>query len=299
MAAAPDVTRPDEIFTPFEAVEILSGLRRVVAPNASVMTGPGTNSYLLGTGDLVAVDPGPDEAAHLAALADAADGRLAYIVVTHTHPDHSPGVARLKSLTGAVVLGFSARDGFTPDCTMGDGDEVVVDGWRLTALHTPGHASNHLCFVADATGPVGEPGGGGPRVLFSGDHIIGGVTTVIAPPDGDMADYLAGLERLASLSPPIGVIAPGHGPLLFEPAKVFARYLEHRLERECDVVRVLRANPGVRAEDLVDEIYLGRLGKLRPMAVRSVWAHLRKLEAEGRATTGDPDDIEAPWTLCG
>ncbi len=291
------MTRPDETFTPFKAVEIRSDLLRVVAPNASMMTGPGTNSYLLGNEDLVAVDPGPDEPAHLEALAAAANGRLAYIVVTHTHPDHSPGAARLKALTGAPVLGFAARDGFAPDCTMGDGDEVVVEGWRITALHTPGHAANHVCFAADAMGPGGEPGGGGPRLLFSGDHIIGGVTTVIAPPDGDMAAYLASLARLAALTPPVGVIAPGHGPLLFEPAKVFARYLEHRLDRERDVVRVLAAHPGVRAEDLVDEIYLGRLGKLRPMAVRSVWAHLRKLAAEGRAACGDPDDVEAAWTL--
>lgn len=291
------MTRPDETFIPLEVVEILSGLRRVVAPNASMMTGPGTNSYLLGSDDLVAIDPGPDDPAHLDVLAAAADGHLAYIVVTHTHPDHSPGAAGLARLTGAPILGFTARDGFAPDCTLGDGDEVLVRGWRLQALHTPGHASNHLCFVADATGPHGEPGGGGPRVLFSGDHIIGGVTTVIAPPDGDMADYLAGLVRLAALTPPVGVIAPGHGPLLFDPAAVFDRYLEHRLERERDVVRVLGAHPGTRAEDLVDEIYLGRLGKLRPMAIKSVWAHLRKLAAEGRADADDRDDLSAIWTL--
>lgn len=277
------------------------GLRRVVAPNASPLTGPGTNSYLLGTGDYVAVDPGPDDPRHLEVLVRAAAGRLRYVVVTHTHPDHAPGAAALARATGAALLGFGARAGFVPDCTLGDGDVVAAGGWRLGVLHVPGHASDHLCFVADrdgtGTGTGTATGTAYDRLLFSGDHVIGGTTVVIAPPDGDMAAYLDGLARLAALDPPVTLIAPGHGALVTDPARAIRNYVEHRLEREAGVVAALARRPGARAEELVDDIYLGRLGRLRPAAVKTVWAHLRKLAADGRVRGDDPDDPATSWSL--
>jgi len=262
---------------------------RLTAPNPGMMTGPGTNSYLVGgpgtgTTGLVVVDPGPDDEGHVRALADLGEGRIRWIVVTHTHPDHSPGAAPLAALTGAEVLGFGARDGFEPDRAVSDGFTLAGDGFSLRALHTPGHASNHLCWL------LAEE-----RMLFSGDHVMGGSTVVISPPDGDMARYLDSLRRLLVLEPPLATIAPGHGPLLVDPAATVDDVIAHRLEREAGVVGALRRAGRATVDELLPDVYADVRHELLPVARFSLWAHLRKLVDDGRARSTDPDDIAASW----
>jgi glyoxylase-like metal-dependent hydrolase (beta-lactamase superfamily II) len=235
-----------------------------------MMTGPGTNSYLVGTRELVVVDPGPDDAGHVAALADLGGGRIRWIVVTHTHLDHSPGTAALAARSGAEVIGFGARDGFVPDRTVGDGFTLSGAGFSLRGLHTPGHASNHLCWLLTDE-----------AMLFSGDHIMGGSTVVIAPPDGDMALYLDSLRRLRLLDPPLATIAPGHG--------------SHRLGREAAVAEALRGAGRATVDELLPTVYADVRAELLPVARQTLWAHLRKLAAEGEAGTTDSDDIASPW----
>lgn len=272
--------------TPGETVALSPRLRRILAPNPSIMTGPGTNTYLVGDGDVAVIDPGPEEEGHLDAVAAAGAGRIRWILATHTHPDHAPGAAGLKARTGAEVIGFSARDGFDPDRTVGEGFTLSCGaGVSLRALHTPGHASNHLCFVLEDE-----------DVVFSGDHIMSGSTVVIAPPDGDMGVYLEQLERLQAELPEMRTIAPGHGPVITDPMAKIEEYLTHRLAREGAIVAQLSASPGrLSVNDLVAAIYVDVPQDLHPIARFSVWAHLRKLAAEGRAAGTDLDDIEATW----
>ena len=267
------------------------------------MTGPGTNTYLVGTKDVVVIDPGPLDDVHLERVVAACDGKLRYVVVTHTHRDHAPAAMPLARATGATLLGFDARDGFVPDGIVRDGDRIDVDGWRLDALFTPGHASNHLCFVADRIadrsdgGPSADPLAGGPvRVVFSGDHVMEGSTVVIAPPDGDMADYFASLERLLALSPTPVAIAPGHGQVIDEPRRVVNAYLAHRRERERAVVTALEDGPSTAA-GLVPDIYGPLDPRLVGAASRSLWAHLRKLAVEQRVTAADVDDLDTTWSV--
>lgn len=264
---------------------------RLTAPNPGVMTGPGTNSYLVGTGELAVVDPGPDPAGefgtgHVEALAEAGGGRIRWIVVTHTHPDHSPGAAALKALTGAELIGFDGRDGFTPDRAVGDGFTVAGEGFTLRAVHTPGHASNHLCWLLTEE-----------ALLFSGDHVMGGSTLVIAPPDGDMAVYLDSLKRLLVLDPPLAAIGPGHGPLLTDPRRTVVAVIAHRLGREEAVALALARAGTATVDELLPAVYPDVSDELRPVAAKSLWAHLRKLAADGRAETSDPDDGAARWAI--
>lgn len=302
--------------------ELLPGMWRVVAPNPSFMTGAGTNSYVLGGREAaLVVDPGPDDPVHRDRLLQTAPGPVRYVVVTHHHEDHAPGAAPLAALEGATVLAGGARGGFRPDGELHDGDVVAVPGWRLVAVETPGHASDHVCFVATpepAAGGSGALGGaalagggatGGPPpqesvppawptpVLFSGDHILGGTTVVVPPPDGDMAAYLHSLHKLAALRPPIGTIAPGHGDLIADPAAMIASYVSHRLERERQVLAALSARGSATTAELVDDIYTTRPGPLHQAAEISVWAHLRKLGDEGRARSADRDDPAASWSI--
>lgn len=251
------------------------------------MTGPGTNTYLVGHRDVVVVDPGPADDDHLERIAAAA-GTIRYVVVTHSHRDHAPGAGPLARAAGATLLGFGERPNFSPDGRIAEGDVVVADAWRLEALHTPGHSSDHLCFVA-TTGP-------GPRVLFSGDHVMEGSTVVVGPPDGDMAAYLASLRRVRDLDPAIDVIAPGHGILIADPHAAVDAYLDLRARREAAVVAAL-AGGARHVDGLVAELYPSIADGLRRHAGRSVWAHLRKLGAEGRAISADPDDPDASWEL--
>lgn len=287
-------------FSPGAPREVAPGVRRVVAPNPGIMTGPGTNSYLIGADRVAVVDPGPDDDSHLAALLAAGGDRIAWIVVTHSHIDHSPLAVRLREATGAPVVGFGPapvqpatggldpHDGtFAPDRRLGDGDRIDLGDCALDALYTPGHASNHLCFELAGSG-----------LLFSGDHVMSGSTVVIAPPDGDMAVYLESLEKVRDRSP--RRIAPGHGAMIDDPAAVLDGYLRHRQEREAQVLRALSAvgadaGEGWPIESLVAAIYVDVPEALHPVARYSVWAHLRKLAAEGRATSPQPDDLSAPW----
>lgn len=298
---------PDDL-RPGRAVEVAPGVRRVVAPNPGLMTGPGTNTYLLGSDHLVLVDPGPDDDAHLEVLCELVSGRLDWILVTHTHVDHSPLAAKLKQRTGARVAGFGqppaqlsgapgldAHDrGFVPDRLLGEGDRVETAEVRLEAVHTPGHTSNHLCYSLAGEG-----------LLFSGDHVMSGSTVVIAPPDGDMAAYLESLDKVKGLAPTR--IAPGHGGMIEDAAGVLNGYLRHRRRRELQVLEGLReagargATPG----QLVAQIYTDVPAALHPVARFSVWAHLRKLAAEGRAFPEDPREqdqpsgLDARWVLAG
>ena len=276
---------------PGTPVVVLPGILRLTAPNPSVMTGPGTNTYLVGHDALVAIDPGPDDAAHLEAVAATAGGRLRAIVVTHTHPDHAPGAARLARLTGARVLGYGARDGFDPDDTLSEGDELGAGDLPLRAVHTPGHASNHLCYLTTVAGADGST----TAILFSGDHIMSGSTVVIAPPDGDMVDYFGSLERVLDFDPPITVIAPGHGAMLPDPRHVIEGYLHHRRAREEAVASSLETRGDAAIEDIVADVYTDVPEALHPIARFSVWAHLRKLAAEGRAHSDNLDDVTARW----
>jgi glyoxylase-like metal-dependent hydrolase (beta-lactamase superfamily II) len=242
-------------------------VRRIVAPNPGMMTGPGTNTYLVGIDEIAVIDPGPDDAGHLDAIAGCGGDRIRWILLTHTHPDHAPGAAGLKARTGAEVLAFDSRDGVLVDRALADGDTVEATEFRLAAVHTPGHASNHLCYLLEQE-----------RVLFSGDHIMEGSTVVIPPPDGDMATYLASLERVQGLR--LRSIAPGHGHLIDNPKAKIEEYLTHRRAREAQVLELVRSGTGTVSE-LVEVIYADVAAELHPVAAKSVWAHLRKLAQEG------------------
>ncbi|CAN5805796.1 MBL fold metallo-hydrolase [soil metagenome] len=257
-------------------------VRRIVAPNPSMMTGPGTNTYLVGIDEIVVIDPGPDDDAHLDAIAGCGGDRIRWIVATHTHSDHSPGVARLAARTGAEVRAFDARDGLEIDVAMADGDRIEATEFRLRAVHTPGHASNHLCFFLEEE-----------RMLFSGDHIMEGSTVVIAPPDGDMALYLESLERLRSLRR-LKAIAPGHGHLITDPKAKIDEYVTHRLARERQVFDALTAAGTTTIAELVATIYVDVPAELHPVARYSVWAHLRKLGGEGKVRGAD---LDGDWSL--
>ena len=262
---------------PGEVVEIAPGVRRLTAPNPGVMTGPGTNAYLLGHDDIALIDPGPEIDSHREALLAAAGGRLRWIFCTHTHRDHSPLALSLKVATGAQVFGFgrTPTDGrqdetFVPDRALVDGDVVACDGFSLRAVHTPGHASNHLCYLLEDRG-----------VLFTGDHVMQGSTVVISPPDGDMQAYLDSLERLLQL--PIGALAPGHGHVIETPHDEVRRLIAHRLKRE-DKVRAALARVGpATMEVLVAHAYDDVPVRIHNVAMRSLHASLIRLERNGHA----------------
>ncbi|MDR7522816.1 MAG: MBL fold metallo-hydrolase [Armatimonadota bacterium] len=248
-------------------------IRRVTAPNPSPMTGPGTNTYLVGTGEVTVIDPGPDDPRHIEAIMAALGReRVSRILLTHSHPDHAPGAAHLARATGASVLAYPL--------TLHDGEVLVRGSATVEVIHTPGHASDHVCFFLREE-----------QALFSGDLIMSGSTVVIAPPDGDMAAYLRSLERLRQRA--IARIYPGHGEPLDEPAAVIAEYLAHRRMREQQILEALRQGPA-RIPDLVSRIYTDVPPSLHPLAARSVYAHLLKLRAEGRV---DGSDLLSQWRL--
>lgn len=255
---------------------LLPGIRRLIAPNPGLMTGPGTNTYILGTGEVAVVDPGPGIATHIRQIIADSGAPIRQILVTHTHPDHSPAAMRLAAETGAELLGIAAPQGphqdasFVPDRTLADGDMLDVDGERLRVLHTPGHASNHLCYLHETH-----------RWLFTGDHIINGSTVVIDPPDGSMRHYLDSLARLRNEQ--IDGIAPGHGAVIDTPDEAIGWLIEHRLNREAKVVHALDAHPDNTLSQLVVHVYAEVDPAIHDLAERSLLAHLEKLEEEGRA----------------
>lgn len=256
--------------------EIAFGVRRLVAHNPGFMTGPGTNTYLVGVNRCVAIDPGPADPRHIERILDEAEERLDGVLVTHTHPDHSPAAAMLAKASGAAVMGrLPPTDGrqdatFAPTRILNDGDGVRVGTLKLRALHTPGHASNHLCFLLESEG-----------LLFTGDHLMQGSTVVIAPPDGNMKHYLESLARLQR--EPVKRIAPGHGEVIEDAQAEIARIIAHRLQREGKVVERLRAAGRASVEALVASVYDDVDSCLHPLAKSSLLAHLLKLEEDGRA----------------
>jgi glyoxylase-like metal-dependent hydrolase (beta-lactamase superfamily II) len=260
---------------PGVVVQVAPGVRRLTAPNPGVMTGPGTNTYLVGERELAVIDPGPESEPHLAALREAVGARLRWILCTHTHLDHSPGARALAQATGAALAGMPAPahgrqdTGFAPDRVLRGGDALTVDGRVLRAVHTPGHASNHLCYLLEDA-----------ALLFTGDHVMQGSTVVISPPDGDMQAYLRSLEALLAL--PLARFAPGHGHPIDTPHEEVRRLIAHRLRREAKVAAALEAGGGT-LEALVAAAYDDTPPRLHPIAQRSLHAHLIKLEREGRA----------------
>lgn len=267
--------------------EIATGVRRLVARNPGYMTGPGTNTYLLGVQHHVVIDPGPDDPVHMERILEATAGRVTAILATHTHPDHSPAVAALAQATGAEVLGRAAPmhgrqdTTFVPTRILNDGDVVPVGDRALRAIHTPGHASNHLCYLLEDAG-----------LLFSGDHVMQGSTVVIGPPDGNMQQYLQSLARLQR--EPVVHIAPGHGTVIEDAQAEVARLIAHRLQREAKVVERLRRAGRVTIEVLVTSVYDDVDPRLHLVAKSSLLAHLLKLEADGRAAHAAAD---AKWWM--
>jgi glyoxylase-like metal-dependent hydrolase (beta-lactamase superfamily II) len=268
--------------------EIAPGVRRLVARNPGFMTGPGTNTYLVGTQRCAVIDPGPHDLVHIERILEAAGGRVSSILATHTHPDHSPAVAALAQSTGAEVLGRGApvhgrQDAtFAPTRVLNDGDVVRVGDMTLRAIHTPGHASNHVCYLLEGSG-----------MLFSGDHVMQGSTVVIGPPDGDMQLYLQSLARLQR--EPVTRIAPGHGTVIEDAQSEVTRLIAHRLQREAKVVERLRRAGRATIDVLVTSVYDDVDSRLHPVAKGSLLAHLLKLEADGRAARDAAGD--AAWWM--
>ena len=251
-------------------------VRRVIAPNPGVMTGPGTNTYVVGESELAVIDPGPAIASHVEKIVE--QGKIRWILSTHTHLDHSPAAALVKAATGAQVLGRPAPDGqdatFKPDFVLEGGQRVDLGPIALRAIHTPGHASNHLCYLLEQT-----------KMLFTGDHVMQGSTVVINPPDGDMRAYLASLDKL--LGEDIAIIAPGHGYLIGAPHQEVRRLIAHRLGREKKVVRALRQLGEASVEELLPVVYDDVPARIHRVAARSLTAHLDKLAAEGAVRAAD------------
>ena len=261
-----------------EAHGVAPGVRRVVAPNASVMTYWGTNTYLIdGPDGVVVLDPGPDDAGHVAAVLAAAGGPVAGILLSHTHHDHLGAVAALREASGAAVHAWhdSAVPSFVPDVPLRDGD--VVFGWR--AIHTPGHASDHLCFA-------GRDG-----VLFSADHVMSWSSSVVGPPGGNMADYFASLRRL--LGRDDRIYLPGHGPPLPDPLPFVRDLLAHRERREAAILAALDGRPQ-GAATLMERVYSKVDPTLRRAAERNVMAHLQKLMEEGAVR-----EVGGGWVVLG
>lgn len=256
--------------------ELAPGIRRLVAPNPSMMTGPGTNTYLFGVSEIAVLDPGPVIDSHIEHIQEIAGAPIRWVLVTHTHPDHSPGAALLAAATGAELVGRPAPDGshqdktFRPDRVLADGDEFKTDEFVLSAVQTPGHASNHVCYLHKRT-----------HWLFTGDHVIDGSTVVINPPDGNMSHYIESLRRVKALQ--CKALAPGHGEIIYDADRAIDWIIDHRLERELKVVDALIANPNLTTRELVPHVYKDVDKRLYGWAERSLLAHLLKLEADGAA----------------
>jgi len=271
-------------------------VRRLLAPNPSPFTYTGTQTYIVGEEDVAVIDPGPDLAEHVDALAEALRGeRVSAIVCTHTHRDHSPAARPLKAATGSPIVGCAALSlhdegprsdeafdaDYRPDRVLGDGETVAGSGWTLEAVATPGHTSNHICLALREN-----------SALFSGDHVMGWSTTVVAPPDGDMAAYMASLDRL--LGRDDRIYYPAHGPAVEDPQAHLRRLIEHRRGRERQILERLARGEG-RIEAMVADMYADVDPRLHPAAARSVLAHLIDLKRRGEVE--EAGEEAGFWTL--
>jgi glyoxylase-like metal-dependent hydrolase (beta-lactamase superfamily II) len=260
-----------------------SRVRRLVAPNPGVMTGPGTNTYLLGDKEVAVLDPGPAIPAHIDAILAAAGDRIRWIVCTHTHPDHSPAWQAVAAATGAQVIGASPPDdmhqdkSFKPTLEVQHDQLLATPEFTLRAVHTPGHVGNHYCYFLEEEG-----------MLFAGDHIMNGSTVVIIPPSGDMKAYIESLQLL--LQYPLKFIAPGHGDVMPEPTATVDWLVKHRLMREQKVMDGLRSTGRAPLDELVKVVYADVDTSLHKMALLSLHAHLIKLRQEQRVRHYTADD---------
>ncbi|MDA5193138.1 MBL fold metallo-hydrolase [Govanella unica] len=275
-------------------------IRRVLAENPGAFTFTGTGTYIVGHGKVAVIDPGPDLVSHFEALKAALEGEIVtHILVTHTHRDHSPLSRPLQAFCGAPIYAFgphgTGREGpedvveegadraFTPDHRMRDGDAIHGDGWTLTAIHTPGHTSNHLCFA------LAEE-----KTLFSGDHVMGWSTTVVSPPDGDMATYMKSLRKLLDRDDVL--YWPTHGPAIREPQTFVRSLIAHREEREQEIIACVQ--DGLRTiPEMVARIYAEVPAYLHPAAARSVLAHLIHLTETARLSTDGPPRPDSLFRL--
>lgn len=303
--ASPDF---DRSFDPAygQAVPVAPGVARVTVNNPSAFTFHGTNSYIVGSGDSVAlIDPGPEDDAHFETLMRSLAGRtLSHIFVSHTHRDHSPLSRRLVDATGAVTVGQgphraarplhageinpfaeSADTDFVPDVALADGESISGDGWQLTALWTPGHTANHACFALEGTG-----------IVFSADHVMAWATTIVAPPDGAMADYMASLERMLQRDDTL--FFPGHGGPVHEPASFMRGLRTHRRMRERAVLERIRAGDRLIA-DMVRVIYRETDPRLHGAAALSVLAHIEDLVEKGLVVTDGPPSLNGAYWPAG
>jgi recombination protein RecT len=262
-----------------QAVDLLKNVRRLTAPNSSMMTGPGTNTYIIGEpGAYAVIDPGPDIESHIQRIADLVGKDLKWILCTHSHPDHHPGAARLSAMTGAPVGGLPMNQTvvgakptwyFEPSHVVKHGERFGIGDTTLRAIHTPGHASNHVCFVMEED-----------RLLISGDHILNGVTPVIAPPNGDMSAYLETLSSLLDES--IEFILPAHGWILGDAKGAINKLIAHRLKREAKVLAAFEKLQSGETSQLVKLVYNDVDSRLHQLAQDSLMAHLIKLVKDGK-----------------
>jgi len=260
--------------TPGKPITLAQGVRRIVAGNAGLMTGPGTNTYLLGEREIAVVDPGPDDARHLQSILAAAGAPIRWVVVTHTHRDHSPLTAELARRSGAQVIGLPPPgDGrqdetFVPDRQPADAERLSLGDCELIAIHTPGHASNCVCYFLARE-----------RLLITGDHVLEGVSPVILPPDGDMAAYLDSIDKLFAYD--FEKIAPGHGDLMDRGKQVLEALRAHRLARENKVLRSLAGLRDANLDALTPVVYDDVPAERHAWARLTLEAHLIKLARQG------------------
>jgi glyoxylase-like metal-dependent hydrolase (beta-lactamase superfamily II) len=285
--------------------EVMPGVRRIMANNPGPFTFKGTVSYIIGRGKVAIVDPGPDDPAHIHALLDAVrDETVTHIFVTHTHRDHSPAVPALQAATGATVyaegphraarplhigehnpLDASADRDFRPDVALKDGALVSGDGWTVEAVATPGHTANHMAFALKQN-----------DVLFSGDHVMAWSTSIVAPPDGAMSDYMVSLEKLSKRNET--VYLPGHGPAIKDAPRFVNYYILHRKAREASILHRL-AMGETDIPTIVRAIYIGIDQRLTGAAGLSVLAHLEDLVARGLVETDGQPAIDGTYRLLG
>jgi glyoxylase-like metal-dependent hydrolase (beta-lactamase superfamily II) len=261
--------------TPGTAFALTPQVRRLVAGNAGLMTGPGTNTYLLGEREIAVLDPGPANARHLNHIVESAGAPIRWILTTHTHSDHSPLARELSLRTGARLIGVPPpRDGrqdmtFAPEHVPGDGEQLELGDLRLIAIRTPGHASNCVCYLLESA-----------RMLFTGDHVLEGVSPVILPPDGDMAAYLDSIAKLKDL--PFDRIAPGHGGVIEDAHRTLDMLRKHRLMREAKVINALREAGRADIAALTPKVYDDVPQERHSWAQLTLEAHLIKLRRDKR-----------------